>query len=84
MKRCSAQKTRREIERGRARDVLRKEKGILGEKKGALESECVKYLGTKFESYKLKYFGTEGVLLYATVCSREGPGGGFPLNIHLF
>jgi len=56
------QKTRREIEGNRDRDVLEKEKDVLQEEKGALESESVKYFGTKFEFYKFKYFRTHVVV----------------------
>jgi hypothetical protein len=41
----------------RDRDVLGEEKGVLGEEKGALGSECVKYFGTKFESYNVCILG---------------------------
>jgi hypothetical protein len=33
----------------------------LGSQLCALENESVKYLWTKFESHKVKYFGSEGV-----------------------
>jgi len=54
----------REIERNRDRDVLGKEKRFVGGREMCIW-KCVKYFGTKFESYKVKYFGTEGVRLYS-------------------
>lgn len=62
MKRYYAPKTKGEryIERIRDRDALRKEKSVLREEKCAFGSENVKYFGIKFESYKVKYFSTEG------------------------
>lgn len=48
--------------RDRDRDVLGKRKKVYWEKrKCALESESIKYFGTKFESYSVFYFGTEEV-----------------------
>jgi hypothetical protein len=38
-----------------------KEKVYWGEEKGTLRSKNDNYVGTKFECYKVKYFGTEGV-----------------------
>jgi hypothetical protein len=52
--RFGTQKSRRERMRNGYGDVLGKGKGALG-------SGCVKYFGTQFESYKVKYFGTSGV-----------------------
>ena len=40
--------------------MYQKEKCVLGKEKCVLDSE-VKYFGTKFESYKVIYFGTEGI-----------------------
>ena len=51
--------------RNRDRDVVGKReiKDVLEKEKGALGSENIKYLGTKFECYKIKviYFETSGV-----------------------
>ena len=41
-----------------------KKTSVLGEEKDALGSEKVKYFGTQFESYKVKYFGMRGCLNY--------------------
>lgn len=48
----------RNIEK-RERDALGKGEDVLGE--GALGSKNNNYFGTKFESYNVNYFGTEGV-----------------------
>jgi hypothetical protein len=62
-------------------DVLGKEKGTLREEKGALGSEKVKYFGTKFESYKVKCFGTEGIsgleskIFISIISASSYPGG---------
>jgi hypothetical protein len=49
------------MERNRDRDMLVKENGISKEEKDALESKNDNYLWTKFESYNIRYFGTERV-----------------------
>jgi hypothetical protein len=44
------------------REIVRNGHGyVLGKGKGALGSGCVKYFGTQFDSYKVQYFGTNGV-----------------------
>jgi hypothetical protein len=55
-------KRRWKIERGRDRDVLRKEKGILIKEKSALKSQRLKYVEIKFECYNAFYNGTEGAV----------------------
>jgi hypothetical protein len=53
-------------ERGRDRDVLRKEKCILIKKKNALKSGRLKYFEIKFECYNAFCNGTEGA-----VCAKH-------------
>lgn len=51
----------RKLER---RDNDGKRNGVLVEEKCALRSEKLKYFKTKFESYIVNYFGTEGVIYF--------------------
>jgi hypothetical protein len=46
---------------------LEKEKGILEKEKCLLKNEKVKNFGTKFESYNVFYYRTEGVYVYLSV-----------------
>jgi hypothetical protein len=60
---CDGPVTKRDRE-NRDKMYWEKKKGVLGEEKYVLEVS-VKYFGTKFKSYKVKYFVTGGVLLYS-------------------
>ena len=46
------------VENKHERDRGNRDKDVLREEKCALESEKVKYFGTKFKSYKIKYSET--------------------------